>query len=169
MFLDQSACNAGDLGLIPGTGRSPEEGNANPVHYSCLEKSRQDGGAWRTPTMRSKRVGHDWATNTLTRKAKKQNKTKHIVKMPPLSCTSVSSVLLRWMFADLVANQSFILLLFWIELALCHMSWFRKFSSWQSACLKTRPWERSFHIKMQFMLFLIQEENRAHAPTSDSR
>ena len=40
-----SACNAGDLGLIPGLGRSPGEGNGNSLQYSCLEKS-MDGGAW---------------------------------------------------------------------------------------------------------------------------
>ena len=34
-----SACNVGDLGLIPGSGRSPGEGNGNPFQYSCLEKS----------------------------------------------------------------------------------------------------------------------------------
>ena len=33
----ESACNAGDPGLIPGSGRSPEEGNGNPLQYSCLE------------------------------------------------------------------------------------------------------------------------------------
>ena len=32
----ESACNAGDLGSIPGLGRSPEEGNGNPLQYSCL-------------------------------------------------------------------------------------------------------------------------------------
>ena len=32
-----SACNAGDVGLIPGSGRSPEEGNGNLLQYSCLE------------------------------------------------------------------------------------------------------------------------------------
>ena len=32
-----SACNGGDLGLIPGLGRSPGEGNDNPLQYSCLE------------------------------------------------------------------------------------------------------------------------------------
>ena len=31
------ACNAGDLGLIPGSGRSPGEGDDNPLQYSCLE------------------------------------------------------------------------------------------------------------------------------------
>ena len=38
-----SACNAGDLGLIPGSGRSPGEGNGNLLQYSCLENS-MDGG-----------------------------------------------------------------------------------------------------------------------------
>ena len=33
----ESTCNAGDLGLIPGLGRSPEEGHGNPLQYSCLE------------------------------------------------------------------------------------------------------------------------------------
>ena len=37
----ESACNAGDLGLIPGLGRSPGEGNGNPLQYSCLEKSHE--------------------------------------------------------------------------------------------------------------------------------
>ena len=42
----ESACNAGDLGSIPGSGRSPGEGNGNPFQYSCLENP-MDGGAWR--------------------------------------------------------------------------------------------------------------------------
>ena len=40
-----SVSNAGDLGLIPGSGRSPGEGNGNPVQYSCLVNP-MDGGAW---------------------------------------------------------------------------------------------------------------------------
>ena len=40
----ESACNAGDQSLIPGSGRSGE-GNGNPLQYSCLENS-MDGGAW---------------------------------------------------------------------------------------------------------------------------
>ena len=39
------AYNAGDPGLIPGSGRSPGEGNGNPLQYSCLENP-MDGGAW---------------------------------------------------------------------------------------------------------------------------
>ena len=41
----ESACNAGDPGSIPGLGRSPGEGNGNPLQYSCLEDS-MDRGAW---------------------------------------------------------------------------------------------------------------------------
>ena len=40
-----SACNAGDLGSIPGSGRSPGEGNGNPLQYYCLENP-MDRGAW---------------------------------------------------------------------------------------------------------------------------
>ena len=40
-----SACSAGDLGSIPGSGRSPGEGNGNPIQYSCLENP-MDEGAW---------------------------------------------------------------------------------------------------------------------------
>ena len=40
-----SACNAGGLGSIPGLGRSPGEGNGNPLQYSCLENP-MGGGAW---------------------------------------------------------------------------------------------------------------------------
>jgi len=41
----ESACNAGDLGLTPGSGRSPGEGNGNPLHYSYPE-SPMDREAW---------------------------------------------------------------------------------------------------------------------------
>ena len=40
-----SASNAGDPGSIPGLGRSPGEGNGNPLQHSCLENP-MDGGAW---------------------------------------------------------------------------------------------------------------------------
>ena len=41
-----SAYNVGDLGLIPGPGRSPGVGNGNPLQYSCLGNP-MDGGAWK--------------------------------------------------------------------------------------------------------------------------
>ena len=40
-----SACNTGDPGSIPGSGRSPGEGNSNPLQYPCLENP-MDGEAW---------------------------------------------------------------------------------------------------------------------------
>ena len=43
-----SACNAGDSGSIPGSGRSPGEGNGNPLQYSCLENSIDRGTWWAT-------------------------------------------------------------------------------------------------------------------------
>jgi len=41
----ESACIAGDQGLIPRQGRTPRGGNGNPLQYSCLENS-MDRGAW---------------------------------------------------------------------------------------------------------------------------
>ena len=41
----ESACNAGDLGSVLGSGQSPGEGNGTPLQYSCLENS-VDGEAW---------------------------------------------------------------------------------------------------------------------------
>ena len=44
----ESTCNAGDLGLIPGLGRSPGDGNDNPLQYSCLENPMDRGDWWAT-------------------------------------------------------------------------------------------------------------------------
>ena len=41
----ESACDSGDVGSIPGSGRSPGEGNGNSLQYSCLENS-MNRGAW---------------------------------------------------------------------------------------------------------------------------
>ena len=66
----ESACNEGDLGLVPGSGRSPGEGKGYPPQYPCLENP-MDRGAWRAAVrgatqMWQHRVGRDWATNTFT-------------------------------------------------------------------------------------------------------
>ena len=53
--------NAGDItdtGLIPGSGRSPREGNGNPLQYFCLENS-MDRGAWQATVMGLQSVGHN--------------------------------------------------------------------------------------------------------------
>ena len=53
-----SVYNSGDLGLIPGLGRSPGEGNGNPLQDCCLENPR-DRGAWRAVVHGTQRVGHN--------------------------------------------------------------------------------------------------------------
>ena len=45
-MIKNPPANAGAMGLIPGLGKSPGEGNGNPLQYSCLENS-MDRGAWR--------------------------------------------------------------------------------------------------------------------------
>ena len=47
--------NAGDSSWIPGSGRSPGEGNGNPLQYSCLENSK-DRGAWRAMVHRVTKI-----------------------------------------------------------------------------------------------------------------
>ena len=50
--MKESACNAGDPGSIPGLGRSPGEGNGNPLQYSSLENS-MGRGAWQVNGVKS--------------------------------------------------------------------------------------------------------------------
>ena len=57
----ESACNAGDLGSIPGLGRFPAEGNGNPPHCPCLVNP-MDRGTWRATVHEVPRVGHNLAT-----------------------------------------------------------------------------------------------------------
>ena len=56
------ACNAGDLGSIPGLGRSPGEGNGNSLQYPCLGNS-MERGAWKAIAHKvTKRLGQYFAT-----------------------------------------------------------------------------------------------------------
>ena len=58
----ESACNVGHPSMIPGSGRSPGEGNGNPLQYSCLENSWTEEPGGLQP-MGLQRVGHNWATS----------------------------------------------------------------------------------------------------------
>ena len=63
LVVKNPPANAGDLRdveLISGSGRSPEEGNGNPLQYSCLENPI-DRGVWRATVHGFARVGHDWS------------------------------------------------------------------------------------------------------------
>ena len=46
--VENLPANAGDMGLIPGLGRSPGAGNCNPLQYACLENSMDSGAWWAT-------------------------------------------------------------------------------------------------------------------------
>ena len=58
----ESACNAGDPGSVPGSGRSPGEGNGNSLQYSCLANS-MDRGTLQATVHGVTRVGHDLGTS----------------------------------------------------------------------------------------------------------
>ena len=56
----ESACNAGDSGSIPGSGRSSGEGNGNPLQYSCLENSMDwNSGAWQATVHGAAQIRHN--------------------------------------------------------------------------------------------------------------
>ena len=61
----ESACNAGDRGLISWLRKSPGGGYVNPLQYSCLENP-MDRGAWQAAVCGIARVRHDFATKPLT-------------------------------------------------------------------------------------------------------
>ena len=56
----ESACNAGDPGSIPGSGRSPGEGNGNPLQYSCLKNSMDIGACQATAHGASESDTTEW-------------------------------------------------------------------------------------------------------------
>ena len=108
-FLDgsgskESACNAGDLGSIPRSGRSPREGNDNPLQYSCLENST-DRGAW-------------WATGHGVTKSQTRLRDQHLIQN-------------WWLIKLIIDTQGFVmvcsLLSFWLEIL--HDTFFKRFAS----------------------------------------
>ena len=60
-WVNNPTASAGDVGLIPGSGRSPGAGNSNPLPYSCLGNPK-DRGAWQAVVHGVARVGHNLAT-----------------------------------------------------------------------------------------------------------
>ena len=64
--IKNPACNAGDAGSVPGSGRTPGGENGNPLQYSFLENP-MDRGTWQAKHQRVTRAGHDWvSTHTHT-------------------------------------------------------------------------------------------------------
>ena len=63
-MVKNSPANAGDIGSVPGWGRSPEVGNDNLLQYSCLENS-MDRGAWRATFYRASKESRPQAGSSL--------------------------------------------------------------------------------------------------------
>ena len=93
-----SACDAGDPGSIPGLGRSPGEGNGNPLQYSCLENP-MDRGAWRAivhGVAKSQTRLSDFTTTTTTNVSQALDTWEHchlhssyfIPSLPPFTSSS---------------------------------------------------------------------------------
>ena len=69
--MQETTCNAGDMGSIPGLGRCPAEGNGNTLQNFCLGNP-MDKGAWQTIVHGVTRVGRDLATIPLLEGKKKK-------------------------------------------------------------------------------------------------
>ena len=78
--LPAKAGNAGDVGLIPGSGRSPGAGHGNPLQYSCLE-NLTDSGVWRATVHGVPKRGTRLSNQALTQeRASGENRRHHHVK-----------------------------------------------------------------------------------------
>ena len=75
----ESACQAGDMGLIPGLGRPPGEGNSNPLQYSC-PRNHKDRGGWRATVHGGRKMSHDLATKTISKCAWDSGKGSEALK-----------------------------------------------------------------------------------------
>ena len=86
----EAACNAEDLGLIPGSGRSSRGENDNPLQYSCLGNP-MDKGAWWVTVQRVTKIGHDLATKQeiCTRKPNMARQIEKTRQIPGQLCSSL--------------------------------------------------------------------------------
>ena len=88
----KSTCNSGDLSSIPGSGRSPGEGNGNPLQYSCMENPMDGGARWATKswtwlsdftfTFWLEQLGKEWGlTRVKTLKGKQVWRNRNVIKV----------------------------------------------------------------------------------------
>ena len=87
--MQESTCNAGEQGSIPGSKRSPGEGNGNPLQYSCLENP-MDREAWWATVHGVARVGHNLATKPPPPHVKKRaSQVVLVIKNPPTNAGDI--------------------------------------------------------------------------------
>ena len=89
----EPACNAGDLGLIPGLGRFPGEGNDNPLQYSCLQNS-MDRGTWQATVHGVAKL------DTSERLTHTQTHTYQMTGGPPGYPELLSNLATRWSYSQ---------------------------------------------------------------------
>ena len=68
LVVKNRPANAGDSGSVPGSGRSPGEGNGNPLQYSCLENPKDRGHSFpygKLQSIGSHRVAHEWSGRSM--------------------------------------------------------------------------------------------------------
>ena len=116
-----SAYNAGDWGSISGSGRSPGEGNGNPLQYSYLENP-MDGGACRLQSMGSQRVGYNWVTSLffltpikrylLSRLCESHKAAR--LRWTTQRCRSLSPLFGSWLCSSVLAEKKDIAGSYWI-------------------------------------------------------
>ena len=127
----ESAYNAGDIGSIPGSGRSPGEGNGNPLQYSCLGNP-MDRGAWEAivhGVTKSQAWPGDWA-RTHSGLTEPWETTSPVSGFPfhfPLPTPSSSSLRsLRWQQLSFLTTLQSTLLLFNLPWKMADHHWRRK-------------------------------------------
>ena len=86
--------NAGDPGSIPGSGRSPGEGNGNPLQYSCLENP-MDRGAWWATDHRVTKSQTRLSDFTFIFQLKKKNLTCALIRLILWNCLFILSIIIK--------------------------------------------------------------------------
>ena len=131
-----SACNAGDVGSFPGSGRSHGEGNGNPLEYSGLKNPVDREAWWATVHVVAKSQIRDWATNTHS---------------------SIPARIIPWTeeHGELqsIGSQSWILLSNWARMRL-DTSWFQEIkdqTSWKTKQLS----QKGINNLNRFIYYLI--------------
>ena len=112
----ESACNAGDLGLIFGLGRSPGEGNDNPLKYSFLGNP-MDRGAWQATVHGVLRVRHDLVTKLPPPPRQSMwSKQGNMTTLEPQTLKSKSLIFKRtWIWFNYNAHGLYRILIFCVK------------------------------------------------------
>ena len=128
----ESTCNVGDLGSIPGLGRSHGGGTGNPLLYSCLENPHGQRSRVGIQSRGSQRVGHDWVTSTSRQVSNGDWESSSQIWVVSLSVWEMDSILFS--YSRFICNAQGDL----------QEMWQQQPSAFQSVFLPCRHMERRF-------------------------